>query len=85
MMKLFVTVLQTGFIKAFSDHAHSFTTGFAHVERTMKNLFVKKLFLWPRFHASIVACLEQHKVTVSVAAISCQRCGLYRAAQGRNW
>lgn len=55
-------MLQTGFIKAFSDSPYAFTTGYSHVERTMKNLFVRNLYLWPRYHASVVANLEQHKV-----------------------
>jgi DNA excision repair protein ERCC-4 len=55
---------QTGFIKAFSDSPESFTSGFCKVERVMKNLFVKKLFLWPRFHASVVSCMNKHKVRV---------------------
>ena len=32
------------------------------VERVMKALFVKKLYLWPRFHALVNSSLEQHKV-----------------------
>jgi hypothetical protein len=44
------------------DLLHAFTSGFASVERIMKNLFVRNLFLWPRFHASVVAALENNKV-----------------------
>ena len=40
---------QTGFIKAFSDHPQAFTRGFFQVEKVMKNLFVRKLYLWPRY------------------------------------
>ncbi|XP_074643083.1 DNA repair endonuclease XPF-like isoform X2 [Tubulanus polymorphus] len=53
-----------GFIKAFSDQPNAFTTGFCHVERVMKNMFIKKLFLWPRFQANVVSSLEQHKAEV---------------------
>ena len=28
----------------------------------MKSLFVRKLFLWPRFHASVMSSLDKHKV-----------------------
>jgi len=56
-------MLQTGFVKAFSDNAIAFTSGFCKVERIMKSLFVRKLYLWPRFQASVVALLDMHKVS----------------------
>ena len=46
-MSLIIT--QTGFIKAFSDNAQAFTNGFFKVEKVMKNLFVRRLYLWPRY------------------------------------
>ncbi|XP_065070026.1 DNA repair endonuclease XPF-like isoform X2 [Rhopilema esculentum] len=55
---------KTGFIKAFSDSPTSFTSGFFQVERVMRNLFVRKLFLWPRFHASVADALEKNKPDV---------------------
>ena len=55
--------LQTGFVKAFSDNPVAFTAGFCQVERIMKSLFVRKLYLWPRFQASVVALLDMHKVS----------------------
>eukprot|EP00794_Sanderia_malayensis_P007975 gene7975-8834_t len=55
---------KTGFIKAFSDSPMSFTSGFFHVERVMRNLFVRKLFLWPRFQASVSDVLEKNKPDV---------------------
>ncbi|KAK2554945.1 DNA repair endonuclease XPF [Acropora cervicornis] len=55
---------QTGFIKAFSDNAQAFTNGFFKVEKVMKNLFVRRLYLWPRFHATISSFLEKHKPEV---------------------
>lgn len=64
ILRLFRQKNKSGFIKAFTDNAGAFTVGFAHVERIMKNLFVRKLFLWPRFHASVVTSLEKHKVDV---------------------
>lgn len=30
----------------------------------MRNLFVKKLYLWPRFHVDINSCLEQFHVSL---------------------
>ena len=61
---LFICPLQTGFVKAFSDSPQSFTAGFCQVERVMKSLFIRKLFLWPRFHASVSACFDKHRVDV---------------------
>lgn len=56
--------IQNGFVKAFSESPQSFTAGFCQVERIMKSLFVKQLFLWPRFHASVSACFDRHTVEV---------------------
>ncbi|KAH8260794.1 hypothetical protein KR026_008609, partial [Drosophila bipectinata] len=52
-LRLYRQKNKTGFIKAFSNSAEAFTIGYSHVERTMRNLFVKNLFIWPRFHASV--------------------------------
>lgn len=51
-----------GFVKAFSSSAQSFTVGFAQVERIMKTLFVKNLYLWPRFHAVVSTSLKKVSV-----------------------
>jgi len=55
--------LQTGFVKAFSSSPQAFTVGFSQVEHIMKTLFVRNLYLWPRFHATVSASLEKCKVT----------------------
>lgn len=49
ILRLFRQKNKTGFIKAFTDKATSFSSGFCQVERVMRNLFVKKLYLWPRY------------------------------------
>lgn len=49
---------KTGFIKAFSKNVEAFTYGYGHVEKVMRNLFVKELFIWPRFHATIQKSLK---------------------------
>nr|XP_027796741.1 DNA repair endonuclease XPF [Marmota flaviventris] len=64
ILRLFRQKNKRGFIKAFTDNAVAFDTGFCHVERVMRNLFVKKLHLWPRFHVSVHSFLEQHKPEV---------------------
>ena len=50
---------KTGFIKAFSSSPVSFTSGFCRAERVMKGLFVRNLYLWPRFHADVVSTMNQ--------------------------
>ncbi|KAI2658529.1 DNA repair endonuclease XPF [Labeo rohita] len=64
ILRLYRQKNKTGFIKAFTDKATSFSSGFCKVERVMRNLFVKKLFLWPRFQASVNTTLEKHKPDV---------------------
>ncbi|KAJ7984723.1 hypothetical protein DPEC_G00357710 [Dallia pectoralis] len=64
ILRLFRQKNKTGFIKAFTDKATSFSSGFCQVERVMRNLFVKKLFLWPRFQVSVNSVLERHKPEV---------------------
>lgn len=64
ILRLFRQKNKTGFIKAFTDKATAFSSGFCQVERVMRNLFVKKLYLWPRFQASVNSTLERHKPEV---------------------
>ncbi|XP_077291121.1 DNA repair endonuclease XPF-like [Arctopsyche grandis] len=63
-LRLYRQSNKTGFIKAFSHTPQCFTFGFAHVEKVMKSLFLKDLFLWPRFHSLISQCLNPHPPTV---------------------
>ncbi|XP_063879527.1 DNA repair endonuclease XPF-like isoform X2 [Scylla paramamosain] len=58
-LRLYRQKNKTGFVKALSSSPLSFTAGFCHVERVMRNLFVKKLYLWPRFHVDVNTCLEK--------------------------
>lgn len=60
-LRLYRQVNKTGFIKAFSSSAEAFTIGFGHIERIMRNLFVKELFIWPRFHAVVQASLKPYE------------------------
>ncbi|KAM6165996.1 DNA repair endonuclease XPF [Erethizon dorsatum] len=64
ILRLFRQKNKRGFIKAFTDNAVAFDTGFCRVERVMRNLFVRKLYLWPRFHVAVNSFLEQHKPEV---------------------
>ncbi|NXN98009.1 XPF endonuclease, partial [Rhinopomastus cyanomelas] len=64
ILRLYRQKNKEGFVKAFTDNAVAFNTGFCHVERVMRNLFVKKLYLWPRFHIAVNSFLENHKPEV---------------------
>lgn len=48
------------------------------VERIMKALFVKKLYLWPRFHSLVNNSLGKHKVNTS------HNCGCYNITRILN-
>ncbi|KAG7367621.1 ERCC4 domain containing protein [Nitzschia inconspicua] len=48
------------FIKAFTDAPDALLSGFAKVEKTLKALQVRNLYLYPRFHDSIKRELEQN-------------------------
>uniref|UniRef100_A0A8C8A595 DNA repair endonuclease XPF n=1 Tax=Otus sunia TaxID=257818 RepID=A0A8C8A595_9STRI len=64
ILRLYRQKNKQGFIKAFTDNAVAFNTGFCQVERVMRNLFVRKLYLWPRFHIAVNSFLEKHKPEV---------------------
>ncbi|GAB6022273.1 DNA repair endonuclease XPF [Chamberlinius hualienensis] len=61
IVRLYREKNKTGFIKAISSNPDAFTRGFCRVEHVMRNLFVRKLFLWPRFQATVQSSLEAHK------------------------
>ncbi|RZC36084.1 DNA repair endonuclease XPF, partial [Asbolus verrucosus] len=63
-LRLFRQNNKTGFIKAFSNSVQSFTMGFGHVERVMRALFVKELYIWPRFHSMVIQSLKEHEPQV---------------------
>ncbi|CAK7198948.1 DNA repair protein RAD16 [Sporothrix eucalyptigena] len=52
---------KVGFLKAFSDNPESFATGFAPLATMMRNLFLRKASLWPRFHVTVASALEGRK------------------------
>lgn len=47
-----------GFLKAFSDQPEPFTTGFQPLTGILKNLFLRKPILFPRFHVTVAKSLE---------------------------
>ncbi|CAD5126028.1 DgyrCDS14204 [Dimorphilus gyrociliatus] len=64
ILRLYRMQNQTGFVKAFSDNPTAFIKGLCYVERVLKALYVKKLFLWPRFHADVKDLMEKHTIDV---------------------
>lgn len=60
-LRLYRQKNKTGFIKAFTSSAESFSFGYGHVEKVMRNVFVRDLFLWPRFHALIQKNLKTYE------------------------
>nr|CAG4636872.1 EOG090X03DI [Ceriodaphnia reticulata] len=64
ILRLYRQKNKKGFIKAFSSSPVGFTRGFSQVTRVMKSLYVRNLFLWPRFHATIQATLKENQPDV---------------------
>lgn len=49
---------KTGFLKAFSDAPEPLTSGFSPLSTTLRNLFLRKPSLYPRFHVTVAKSLE---------------------------
>jgi DNA excision repair protein ERCC-4 len=52
---------KSGFLKAFSDSPEPFATGFSPLASSLRNLFLRKASLWPRFHVTVAESLEGHR------------------------
>ena len=52
---------KAGFLKAFSDNPDPFSTGFSPLATMMRNMFLRKASLWPRFHLTVAESLEGKK------------------------
>ncbi|KAJ4297450.1 DNA repair protein RAD16 [Kalmusia sp. IMI 367209] len=52
---------KAGFLKAFSDSPEPFTMGYSPLTNMMKNLFLQKPALYPRFHVAVAKSLEGRK------------------------
>lgn len=70
ILRLYRQKNKKGFVKGLSDSAVAFTHGFNQVQRMMRNLFVKKLFLWPRFQADVITSLDKRKPEVVEIRVS---------------
>ncbi|KAL8749781.1 MAG: hypothetical protein Q9184_006669 [Pyrenodesmia sp. 2 TL-2023] len=61
IIRIYRQMNKAGFLKAFSDNPEPFTTGFAPLATMMRNLFLRKPSLWPRFHVTVAKSLEGRK------------------------
>ncbi|MBE3112537.1 MAG: hypothetical protein IMZ46_18845, partial [Acidobacteria bacterium] len=57
---------KAGFLKAFSDNPDPFVTGFNPLATMMRNLFLRKASLWPRFHVTVAQSLEGRRKKAEV-------------------
>jgi len=53
-----------GFVKAFTDDPASLMSGFAKVDKILKSLRVRKIYLYPRFHSNVADELENNSPQV---------------------
>ena len=58
IVRIFRQKNKNGFLKAFSDQPEPFTIGFQPLTTILRNLFLRKPVLYPRFHVSVAKSLE---------------------------
>uniref|UniRef100_F6YY22 DNA repair endonuclease XPF n=1 Tax=Ciona intestinalis TaxID=7719 RepID=F6YY22_CIOIN len=66
ILRLFRQKNKEGFIKGFTDNPVALVGGYSRMEKVMKNMFVGKVFLWPRFHLNIIECMDKRKVRIMI-------------------
>lgn len=86
-VRLFRLGNDKGFVRAFSDQAPAFTSGFARVEKVMKALRVRKLSLWPRFQQQVQVRGGRGRCTLVMrgACCMCTGAGVYLAVEVLLW
>ena len=58
IVRIFRQKNKKGFLKAFSDAPEPFTFGYQPLTTVMRNLFLRKPVLYPRFHVTVAKSLE---------------------------
>ncbi|KAK5129646.1 hypothetical protein LTR08_003008 [Meristemomyces frigidus] len=58
IVRIFKQKNKNGFLKAFSDQPEPFTSGFQPLTNILRNLFLRKPVLYPRFHVTVAKSLE---------------------------
>ncbi|TKA22835.1 hypothetical protein B0A50_07735 [Salinomyces thailandicus] len=61
IVRIFRQKNKRGFLKAFSDAPEPFTSGFMPLTSILRNLFLRKPVLYPRFHVTVAKSLEGKK------------------------
>ncbi|CCJ29815.1 unnamed protein product, partial [Pneumocystis jirovecii] len=64
ILRIFRKNNKVGYIKAFSDSPEAFNVGLSPLSNIMRAFFLRKCFLWPRFHVLVAESLESKKVNV---------------------
>ncbi|KAI6126207.1 hypothetical protein EV401DRAFT_2226317 [Pisolithus croceorrhizus] len=54
----------SGFLKAFSDQPESITSGLSPLRNIMKELHLRTVYIYPRFHETVKSTLENRKADV---------------------
>lgn len=70
IMRLYRMKNKKGFVKAISQNPQSFFGDYGKLDKIMRALFVVRLHLWPRFHASIQSSLGKPKAQPDVIEIN---------------
>lgn len=70
IIRIFRQKNKIGFVKAFSENPESFSSGFSTLSTVMRNLFLQKTSLWPRYHVRVAQSLEARKAEVVELEIS---------------
>ncbi|KAI8806841.1 hypothetical protein BJ742DRAFT_814576 [Cladochytrium replicatum] len=82
ILRLFRDKNKVGFIKAFSDQAEAFAAGgIRKLERTMKLLFQRKVYLWPRFQVTVSDVIQKQRDPVDVIELHVQLTAHMRSIQ----
>lgn len=58
IVRIFRQKNKNGFLKAFSDQPEPFTVGFQPLTTILRNLFLRKPILYPRFHVTVGKSVE---------------------------
>lgn len=64
IVRLYREKNQKGFLKAFSDQPEHITSGMSPLKNIMKELQLRKVHIYPRFHEEIKSSLERRKADV---------------------
>ncbi|KAJ7591596.1 hypothetical protein C8J56DRAFT_935948 [Mycena floridula] len=54
----------TGFLKAFTDQPEHITSGLSPLKNVMKELGLRRVWIWPRFHQEVKNTLERRRADV---------------------